>query len=268
MTTSFFRRKPRSAVPNPEPAVAEATPAAPRDTDADWQIIGARDPFYGVLTDPRFHRDAITDEARADFFASGEIEVGRLLAYMRSLYPGFTPKSALDFGCGVGRLTQPLARLCNDVVGVDVSPGMLVEARRHNRTRAIFLDQIPARTFDWVVSFIVLQHVTPELGYPLIAKLLKAVGPEGAISLQIVFARTASQATDAGVRIVIGDDDVWPAGQTVDITLVPPGIMIMHDYDLGRIISLFYVHGFREIHLDHTDHDGAIGAVIHARRRG
>ncbi len=28
--------------------------AAPRDTDADWEEIGRANPYYGVLTDPRF----------------------------------------------------------------------------------------------------------------------------------------------------------------------------------------------------------------------
>ena len=70
---------------------------------------------------------------------------------------------------------------------------------------------------------------------------------------------------NAGARIVIGEDDVWPAGKTADVAAVPPGVMIMHDYDLGRVIALFHLHGFRSVHLDHTDHGGPIGAVIHAR---
>lgn len=268
MITSFFRRKTRLAdVADCDGNAPQALVAPPlRDTDRDWRIIGEQDPFFGVLTDPRYHRQNLTDQARADFFGSGETEITTLFDRIRAIFGDFNPKSALDFGCGVGRLTQPLAHRFGDVVGVDVSTGMLAEARKHNHTRAIFLDQIPPRPFDWVVSFIVLQHVTPERGYALIGELLKAVAPHGGISLHIVFARTAPHAADAGTRIVIGDDDVWPAGETADIATVPPGVMIMHDYDLGRVIALFNLHGFRSVHLDHTDHGGAIGAVIHARQ--
>ena len=263
----FFRKKtPTDGMPIGDCQAPEEQAAPVRDTDRDWQIIGEQDPFFGVLTDPRFHRDNLTDEARAEFFRSGEREIGALIERNRAVFGAFNPKSALDFGCGVGRLTQPLARLCGEAVGVDVSAGMRTEAEKHNKTSAVFTDRIPPRAFDWVVSFIVLQHITPEQGYGLISQLLKAVAPGGGVSLHVVFARTEPFAADAGTRIVIGDDDVWPAGRTADVSAVPPGVMIMHDYDLGRVIALFHLHGFRQVHLDHTDHGGPIGAVIHARR--
>ena len=40
---------------------------------------------------------------------------------------------ALDFGCGVGRLTQALALHFDAVTGVDISGPMLEHARAHNR---------------------------------------------------------------------------------------------------------------------------------------
>ena len=240
--------------------------ASPRNTDDDWRIIGEEDPFFGVLTHSRFHRDNLTDEALADFYYSGESEIASLLARSREIFGPFAPRSALDFGCGVGRLTRPLARLTGDAVGVDVSEGMLKEARQHVPD-AVFVESIPKRTFDWVVSFIVLQHVTPAAGYPLIRELLKAVAPGGRITLHITFARAEAYATDAGAKLVVGETDVWPAEGAWDTSLVPQGVIIMHDYDLGRVVALFYQRGFRSLHLDDTDHGGVIGAVIHATRQ-
>jgi 2-polyprenyl-3-methyl-5-hydroxy-6-metoxy-1,4-benzoquinol methylase len=40
---------------------------------------------------------------------------------------------ALDFGCGVGRLTQALATHYDKVDGVDISWEMINLARRHNQ---------------------------------------------------------------------------------------------------------------------------------------
>jgi hypothetical protein len=39
-------------------------------------------------------------------------------------------RRALDLGCGIGRMLPPLAQSCALAVGVDVSAGMLAEARR------------------------------------------------------------------------------------------------------------------------------------------
>lgn len=239
---------------------------SPRDTDDDWRIIGEEDPFFGVLTHSRFHRENLTDDALTDFYSSGESDLGGLLARSREIFGPFNPRSALDFGCGVGRLTRPLAQLTGDVVGVDVSRGMLREARQRVPD-AVFVERIPDRTFDWVVSFIVLQHITPAAGYPLICELLKAVAPGGRISLHITFARAEAYATDAGAMLVIGETHVWPVEEAWDTSLLPQGVMIMHDYDLSRVLALFYQQGFRSLHLDSTDHGGVVGAVIHAERQ-
>ena len=40
-------------------------------------------------------------------------------------------KSSLDFGCGVGRLIIPFARVFEHVTGVDISPAMLEIAQRN-----------------------------------------------------------------------------------------------------------------------------------------
>jgi SAM-dependent methyltransferase len=236
-----------------------------RNTDADWQLIGAEEPYFGVLTNPKFRRENLGDDELAEFYASGASGVTSMLARMRSLFGSFSPKSALDFGCGVGRLTRPLAELTGDAVGFDISSGMLAEARRFKGDGASFVDTFPERQFDWVVSIIVLQHITPEFGHEAIRKLLNAVGPGGGITLQITFARTVA-AGGPGGRLVIDNGEVRPSVGGQDISSVPRGIMIMHDYDLGRVVSQFFASGFASLHLDKTDHGGVIGATIYARR--
>src|SRR4051812_46865197 len=88
---------------------------------------------------------------------------------------------ALDFGCGVGRLTQALARHFTHVTGIDISEQMLDLARQYNRhgerveyalnTRPD-LSQWPDHTFDFVYSIITLQHMEPVYARRYIAEFV------------------------------------------------------------------------------------------------
>ena len=100
-------------------------------SDADWDQMGQRDPYFAVCTDERYRTGRLDPSARAHFFRTGEDYVALLFSTIRAtLCPDFQPVRALDFGCGVGRLAIPLARECSEVVGVDVSAGMLAEGAR------------------------------------------------------------------------------------------------------------------------------------------
>jgi SAM-dependent methyltransferase len=238
----------------------------PRDTDRDWAMIGEREPYFGVLTHPRFKRENLNDEHIADFFASGHGDIARALGRMRAAFGSFDPRSALDFGCGVGRLTRALAAQTGDAVGVDISPGMLAEARRYKGTDAIFVESIPERQFDWVMSIIVLQHIPPERGYAIVNTLLGAIAPGGGITLQITFARAPQHDHSVGGRLIIGPNNAWPATPPRAAPAMPEGVMLMHDYNLSRIVALFFVHGLRQLYLEETDHGGLIGVEINARK--
>lgn len=56
-----------------------------------------------------------------------------LIEYVRSLNIDCPRKHALDFGCGVGRLTQALAAHFDEVTGVDISPSMIKLAKKYSR---------------------------------------------------------------------------------------------------------------------------------------
>src|SRR6185436_6046223 len=119
-------------------------------SDQDWQELATREPYFAVLTDERFLTNRLTDDARATFFASGEDDVAELFALVREhLAADFAPRSALDFGCGVGRLARALAKRVERVVGLDVAPAMLVLARQ-NVPSATFVSALPDVEFDFI----------------------------------------------------------------------------------------------------------------------
>jgi SAM-dependent methyltransferase len=143
-----------------------------RYTD-DWDELARREPYYAVLTEPRFLSDAMDEEQRRAFFATGEADVERLLGIA-----GLTPRTALDFGCGVGRLTRALAKRVERVTGCDVSPRMLELARR-NVPHASFVTALDDSTFDFICSLIVFQHIPVAEGLRLFAGLLRRLAPGG-----------------------------------------------------------------------------------------
>jgi predicted TPR repeat methyltransferase len=93
-------------------------------------------------------------------------------------------RRALDLGCGTGLMARALDGLADVIEGVDLSPGMLAEARRLNRYAALhegdltgFLAAQPAGGADLVVAADVFVYVR-DLG-PAFAGAARALGPGG-----------------------------------------------------------------------------------------
>src|SRR5690349_588626 len=95
-----------------------------------WTTLGEQDPLWAVYVAPGTKGGAWDVDA---FFATGAAEVTASLAHARAL--GLLPATgvALDFGCGVGRLSAALATHFDRVVSVDISPPMIAEAKRLGR---------------------------------------------------------------------------------------------------------------------------------------
>jgi SAM-dependent methyltransferase len=94
-----------------------------------WDRHAERDPLWAVLSDTA-KRDGKWDVAQ--FFRTGISEIETVLYTIHAQQFALCRGSAMDFGCGVGRLTQALGSHFDRVVGVDVSPRMLELAERLN----------------------------------------------------------------------------------------------------------------------------------------
>lgn len=174
-------------------------PAAPSraiDLDAlqrEWNDMGASDPMWAVLTreDKRGNRwDA------GEFFRLGVTEIEAVLAAL--VQRGLATRRgagmrALDFGCGVGRLSQALAQHFGRVDGVDIAPAMIEAARRFNRhgervtyhhNTAGDLARFADGTFDFVYSNMVLQHMPPALAQRYAAEFVRLLSPRGVAVFQ------------------------------------------------------------------------------------
>ena len=54
------------------------------DSDRVWEEFGREDPYYSVCTDDRFRGARLDEDARSQFFASGDEHVANVLAVIQS----------------------------------------------------------------------------------------------------------------------------------------------------------------------------------------
>jgi SAM-dependent methyltransferase len=152
-------------------------------TPSDWEELAQCEPYFPVLTN-----EGIRDEA---FLETGEADIALLLPGIAALLGREVPlTSVLDFGCGAGRLTIPLARRAVNVVGADIAPSVLEHARKNAMHAAVsnvaFVEtgELTGQ-FDFLCSLLVFQHIRPVEGYKLIRALLRLLSPRGVAVLQV-----------------------------------------------------------------------------------
>ena len=129
----------------------------------DWEDLASFDPWSAILREPG--RDSAWDVD--EFLATGERDAEQALADAGAHGLPQQRRRALDFGCGVGRVTRALADRFEDVLGLDISPTMIARARELDGTARVRykvgaqgeLDLLPGEDFDFVVSLLVLQHL-------------------------------------------------------------------------------------------------------------
>ena len=162
-----------------------------RNTKRHWEKFARTDPLWAVLTDADKKGQQWSAE---EFFQTGVDSVAAEIKGILAHCPDLRFGSALDFGCGVGRLSQALARHFSRVVGVDISEKMLELARGYNQhgTKVEYvlntrddLSQLASDQFDFVYSVITLQHMEPRYAKRYIAEFVRVAAPGGVILFQI-----------------------------------------------------------------------------------
>lgn len=162
-----------------------------RRTIRAWDILGETEPLWAILNDKNKTEGGWDLD---DFFRTGEDEIARALSYLSSRGIILRSGSALDFGCGAGRLTRALGRRFERAVGLDAAPSMIALARNLNReeSRCRFLlvqtgdlASLPDNSFDAIYSSITLQHMEPRYARRYIREFFRVLSPEGIMIFQI-----------------------------------------------------------------------------------
>jgi 2-polyprenyl-3-methyl-5-hydroxy-6-metoxy-1,4-benzoquinol methylase len=232
-----------------------------RDTDADWRALGATEPYWGVLTMPDFRSENITPEGLETFYLGGRQNIDQMVQTLVRLTGEAPSGAALDFGCGVGRLSEAMADHVPRTTGYDISPGMLERARAR-RGKATYVDVLPDGPFDWISSLMVFQHIPPDRGLTILEDLMARLAPRGMISLHLtVWREPHLEVTAAGWRkLLLG----WRWRRRV--RKLPVGHIMMYDYDLSQVLRVLNRAGVEEMQLASTDHGGHHGVIIYGRK--
>ena len=157
----------------------------------NWEGFGEVDPLYAILTAPEMVGNRWDPER---FFETGRSQIEKILKRCRKLAVSPPRGKALDFGCGVGRLSQSLAAHFDEVHGVDIAASMIANAERYNRhpekcfyhvNEETNLEAFPSNEFAFICSLITLQHMRPEYSRQYLAEFARILRPGGVMVFQL-----------------------------------------------------------------------------------
>lgn len=244
-----------------------------------WEKFAEADPYWAVITDPRFKISTggkLAPEERDLFFKSGKSYVEGVLRTLKTHFGrSFTNRDCcLDFGSGVGRLLIPMAKHCGRAIGIDISPTMQrlcfenamsfgvnnIECYSNIDHLALAEDGL-----DWINSYIVFQHIETKFGYRILENLLRRVKPNGAISLHFTIykdRRIHSYVADRYRYFTVDENGV--RGVVPDGPFYLDDDMMMNDYDVTRLFAALSENGFHRVLTHHEDQEGMHGLIFFA----
>jgi 2-polyprenyl-3-methyl-5-hydroxy-6-metoxy-1,4-benzoquinol methylase len=243
-----------------------------RRLQRQWDRLGASDPLGAILTEGRQWRP---DE----FFQTGRAEVEQLIGHLRSLGLELPTGTALDFGCGVGRVTQALAEHFQEVHGVDIAPSMIRLADQYNEhgSRVIYhlnasldLRLFDSGSFDFVYSARTLQHMKPRYAKEYLRAFLRVLKPNALLFFQLTAVRQHDRAgplLTRSKRIVAAvlPDPVVDAYRGVRHRR---GWMEMHGIPVDEVVGLLREQGGDVLHVRIEEPPGWLDAQYVVRRLG
>lgn len=155
-----------------------------KEAERTFEELGEREPFWAVLSQEKYRG---TDVDLEEFFSSGQRDISYHLQKLEEL--GLTPErqSCLDFGCGVGRLSNALAEHFMQVHALDIASSMLERAeslKRHDNIEFVLNKQPDLRvfedeSFDLIYSDKTLQHIPYPQTKAYLEEFLRVLKPDG-----------------------------------------------------------------------------------------
>jgi 2-polyprenyl-3-methyl-5-hydroxy-6-metoxy-1,4-benzoquinol methylase len=217
-----------------------------------WDNYVNSEPLFAAVSDPKFSRAQLTPDSEKEFFKLGEDHICKIIDQIRTHFdPNFRPRTALDFGCGPGRLVVPLTRVADRVTGVDRNPNMIRVAREYSRQYGAYeadfvlsdeLEKGLPEKYNFIHSVLVFQHIPVKEGQRLLKVLLSHLEPGGIGAFDFTLHRKAplwrkmiNRARIFGpvnccVNLIQGKRANHPFAQ-------------MNSYNLTKLLQILHSHG-------------------------
>lgn len=157
----------------------------------NFESLAAEDPLWTVLSDKSKKGGKWDPE---EFYQSGEDCLRGLQERLARNDIPMSGNTALDFGCGVGRLTFPLSRRFPQTIGVDISKSMIASAKqnshRGNNCQFILntgenLSILNSNSIDFAYSDIVFQHIDPHYSKRYFLEIARTLKPGATFAFQL-----------------------------------------------------------------------------------
>jgi len=233
-----------------------------KSLEKNWNLLGSEDPMWAILVSS----DKKGNKWKPDeFFASGRAEINELMDSLTRLGVKLNRSKALDFGCGIGRLTQALALHFENTIGVDIARSMIDMANKFNQFGEkcqYFLNTqdnlalFPNDNFDLIYTNIVLQHMEPVYSKKYIREFIRILKPDGILVFQIPSEQ--KKAREAGLKGIV--KSILPA-VVVDLLRKVRDMgepkMEMHPISQNEIKVFLKEQNARLIHIEPFESAGA-----------
>lgn len=148
----------------------------------NYDRIGLEDPFFGTVGNRKKDLES--------YFEHGHQQVVEILSNAQKLGINLASGRALDFGCGIGRVTRALAEQFDDVYGLDISPSMIALANDYNAdpTKCHFrlhcdyqLKLFADDFFDLILGINVFRYISPALSEAYLREFIRVIKPGGLV---------------------------------------------------------------------------------------
>ena len=159
-----------------------------KELQRNWDEASKLDAISSIFYDPKNKWE------KEEFFYSGVKEINEIIKNIESLNIYVNKNKALDFGCGIGRLTQALGNYFDEVIGVDIASNMIKLANEFNlhpeKCKYILnendnLEMLPDNMFNLIYSNITLQHMESRFIKGYLKEFLRVLSKDGLLIFQL-----------------------------------------------------------------------------------